>query len=141
MVGENTRMPKKKRELVDSVFCFFYILLRMKLTSKGYLQNLEEERLLRHCHSLLLSIPFVIFRVSCALCNCISNSLMGQGDLICFGRLAGFPSNKTTISLQHQQFTSINQMPHRLDNNSHDDQYHGQKGYSWKYQGNHADIR
>lgn len=80
-------------------------------------------------------------RVSCALCNCISNSLMGQGDLICFGRLAGFPSNTTTISLQHKQFTPINQMPHRLDNNSHDDQYHGQKGYSWKYQGNHADIR
>lgn len=29
-------------------------------------------------------------RVCCALCNCVSNSVLGQGELICFGRIFGF---------------------------------------------------
>lgn len=37
--------------------------------------------------------PF--YRLKCALCNCINDSVLGQGKLICFGRFAGVDSHST----------------------------------------------
>lgn len=79
-------------------------------------------------------------RVCCALCNCISNSLLGQGDLICFGRLGGLPRNSTTSTPQHQQLTLTNRTPHHPEGNTHGDEYQRHTGYSLKYPSNHGDI-
>ena len=40
-------------------------------------------------------------RVCCALCNCVSNSVLGQGELICFGRIPSFPRHPST-PMQHK---------------------------------------
>jgi len=76
-------------------------------------------------------------RVRCALCNCVNNSLLGQGDLICFGRLSGFPRHSASPR-QHQHFASAYQNPHYPGVSGSLPSYgrggpHADVTYSWKY--------
>ncbi|XP_073236304.1 uncharacterized protein [Porites lutea] len=45
-------------------------------------------------------------RVRCALCNCVNNSLLGQGEFICFGRISGFPKHSPVTSQSHMQHSA-----------------------------------
>lgn len=65
--------------------------------------------------ALILTINFAYccyhFRVHCALCNCVNNSVLGQGDLICFGRISGFQRHSSSPQ-QQQNVTSAYRHPH-----------------------------
>lgn len=50
-------------------------------------------------------------RVCCALCNCVSNSVLGQGELICFGRISGFPRHSSS-PLLHKNLRADYSNPH-----------------------------
>ena len=49
---------------------------------------------------------YFYFRVRCALCNCVNNSLLGQGEFICFGRISGFPKHSPATSQSHMQHSA-----------------------------------
>ena len=61
--------------------------------------------------SINLAHYFYHFRVCCALCNCVNNSVLGQGDLICFGRISGFQRHSTSPQ-QQQNVTSAYRHSH-----------------------------
>lgn len=56
-------------------------------------------------------INYLPRRVCCALCNCVSNSVLGQGELICFGRISGFPRHSSS-PLLHKNLRADYSNPH-----------------------------
>jgi len=57
------------------------------------------------------SLFFCLNRLRCALCNCVDNSL-GQGHLICFGRLNHPHNNATSPSMEQNRFLPVNGYKH-----------------------------
>lgn len=84
------------------------------------------------------------FRVRCALCNCVNNSVLGQGDLICFGRISsGFQRHSRSPQRQQQNVTSAYRHSHYpTAGGSHpsqgrksprDREFQDHRQYSWTY--------
>lgn len=81
-------------------------------------------------------------RVCCALCNCVNNSVLGQGDLICFGRISGFQRHSTspqqqqnvTSAYRHSHYpTAGGSLPSQGRKSPRDGEFQDHRQFSWTY--------